>query len=181
MFSICSVFNGALSHTLRSPIRNPWHKSVDHPLHNAVLKKLLRNNLNHLDCLFHDRKNRNVSDLLLNPFRHNLLLDPLYNLHLWNFLNFHWFLHRLEFHDVQCRLPCNDLFLMGLTDGRSRSKGANNLWCKSLHRSCRKLRIHQTTDIKVNSGSDGSHGVGRRTLSTWSNTCWWSVTGASAA
>ena len=54
----------------------------------------------------HDRMNRNVPDLLFNPFRHSLLLDPLCDLHLWNFLFFHLFLHMLEFYDILCRLTC---------------------------------------------------------------------------
>ena len=49
---------------------------------------------------------QDVPDLFLNPFRHNLLLDPLCDLHLWNFLFFHLFLHRLEFYDILCRITC---------------------------------------------------------------------------
>ena len=47
-----------------------WHNS-------ALLKAIMKNNLLHLDCLFHEQENRNVSDLLLSPSRHDLLLDPL--------------------------------------------------------------------------------------------------------
>ena len=57
----------------------------------------MRNKLHHLHCFFHDRSNKNVPHLLLDPFSHDPLLGPLNN------------------------LPCNDLFLVGQTDGRERS------------------------------------------------------------
>ena len=52
------------------------------------------NNLRHLQCILHDRSNRDVPHLLLDPFSHDPLLGPLNN------------------------LPCNDLFLMDQTEGR---------------------------------------------------------------
>ena len=68
-----------------------------------------------LNCIFHNRRNRDVDDLLLNPFRRDLLLGPLTDSYLWNFFYFHLFLHRLKTGDVPCRLSGNDLFLIGLT------------------------------------------------------------------
>ena len=96
----------ALSHTFWIHIHNLWHRSGGHLLNSALFKMLMEINLHHFDYVFHYRMNRNVPDLLLNPFRHSLLLDPFCDLHLWIFLFFHLFLHMLEFNDILCRLTC---------------------------------------------------------------------------
>ena len=78
-------------------------------LFHGLWNRRIRNNVRHLDCLFHERRNRNVTDLLM---------DPLSDLYLWNLLYFHLFQYRMKLHDVLCRLSSNDKFLIGLTDRR---------------------------------------------------------------
>ena len=78
---------------------------------------------------------------MLNPFRHGLLTDEEQEyprpaprsvqaqsapesavlLEPLEFLVFYLFLHKLTFLNALCRLPCNELFLMSLTDKRSRT------------------------------------------------------------
>ena len=50
------------------------------------------------------------------PVWHNLLPNPLYNMHFRGSLYFHLFPYNVEFHDVLCRLSYNDLFMIDMTD-----------------------------------------------------------------
>ena len=70
-----------------------------------------------------DSRNGEVSDLLLAPFRLdlllNLFLDSFSNFYFWNFLYRHLFLHRMELHSVLC-LFNKRRSLISLTGGRNK-------------------------------------------------------------